>query len=145
MQLIVLDHKDYLTLEDQAELARLRGLLLAQYRQGWEIVIGKKVIDMGLVKTKGRIVTKQAFRIPDQAMAQHMAILGKTGSGKTYAAKGLVERLIEAGRRVCVLDPTDAWWGLRSGTDGVRPGLPVVIFGGDHADVPITEHAGSYG
>lgn len=54
MQLIVLDHKDYLTLEDQAELARLRGLLLAQYRQGWEIVIGKKVIDMGLVKTKGR-------------------------------------------------------------------------------------------
>lgn len=76
-------------------------------------------------------------------MAQHMAILGKTGSGKTYAAKGLVERLIEAGRRVCVLDPTDAWWGLRSGTDGVRPGLPVVIFGGDHADVPITEHAGA--
>lgn len=88
-------------------------------------------------------MTKQAFRIPDQAMAQHMAILGKTGSGKTYAAKGLVERLIEAGRRVCVLDPTDAWWGLRSGTDGVRPGLPVVIFGGDHADVPITEHAGA--
>lgn len=48
MQLIVLDHKDFFTLEDQAELARLRGLLLARYRHGWEVVIGRKVVDLAL-------------------------------------------------------------------------------------------------
>ncbi len=83
------------------------------------------------------------MKIPDKVLSQHIAILGRTGSGKTYTAKGLVERLISEGRRVCVLDPTDAWWGLRSGPDGTSSGLPVVIFGGDHADVPITEHAGT--
>ena len=32
--------------------------------------------------------------IPDAALAQHMAILGKTGSGKSYATRGIVERLL---------------------------------------------------
>lgn len=31
--------------------------------------------------------------IPSAALLQHIAILGKTGSGKTYTAKGLVEGL----------------------------------------------------
>ncbi|MCW5777337.1 MAG: DUF853 family protein [Phycisphaeraceae bacterium] len=73
-------------------------------------------------------------------LTQHLAIVGKTGSGKTYTAKGLVEGLLEAGRRVCVLDPTGAWWGLRSSADGRKPGHPVTVFGGEHADVPIMEH-----
>ena len=42
--------------------------------------------------------------IPLEIMATHVAIVGKTGSGKTYTAKGLVERLLEANRRVIVLD-----------------------------------------
>ena len=32
--------------------------------------------------------------LPPAALDQHLAIVGKTGSGKTYAAKGLVERLL---------------------------------------------------
>lgn len=76
------------------------------------------------------------------SMARHAAIVGTVGSGKTFTAKGIVEELIAAGRRVCVLDPTGAWWGLRASADGKKAGLPVAIFGGEHADVPINEHSG---
>lgn len=75
--------------------------------------------------------------IPDAALAQHIAILGKTGSGKTYAAKGVVERILTEGGRVCVVDPTGAWHGLRSSATGKSAGFPVVIFGGSHADLPL--------
>lgn len=80
---------------------------------------------------------------PTEALQQHIAIVGKTGSGKTYTAKGLVEGLLEAKRRVCILDPTGAWYGLRASADGKRAGYPVAVFGGAHADVPIAEHSGA--
>ena len=73
---------------------------------------------------------------------QHAAVVGRTGSGKTYAAKGAVEWLLGERRRVCILDPTGVWHGLRSAADGVSPGFPVVVFGGQHGDIPITEYAG---
>jgi hypothetical protein len=81
--------------------------------------------------------------LPDDALAQHLAIVGNVGSGKTYTAKGLVEGLLAAKRRVCILDPTGAWWGLRSSSDGKRAGYSVVVFGGEHADVPINPLAGA--
>jgi hypothetical protein len=87
--------------------------------------------------------TEHQFTFPPAALAQHVAIVGKTGSGKTYAAKGIVEGLLAAGRRVCVLDPTGAWYGLRSSADGKKPGFPIAVFGGMHGDVPITEQSGS--
>jgi hypothetical protein len=76
--------------------------------------------------------------IPDAALASHIAILGKTGSGKTYAAKGVVESVLSEGGRVCVIDPTGAWHGLRSSASGKSAGFPVVIFGGAHADMPLS-------
>lgn len=70
------------------------------------------------------------------------AIVGTTGAGKTFAAKGAVEQLLELQRRVVIIDPTGAWWGLRSGADGdPDSGFPVTIFGGDHADVPLAPTA----
>lgn len=87
------------------------------------------------------MTTLTAKQIAD-SMARHAAIVGTVGSGKTFTAKGIVEELIAAGRRVCVLDPTGAWWGLKSSADGKKAGLPFAIFGGDHADVPINEHSG---
>ena len=44
--------------------------------------------------------------IPERSLTQHMAILGKTGSGKTFAAKGIVERLLSDGRQVCHVSGT---------------------------------------
>jgi hypothetical protein len=36
------------------------------------------------------------------------------------------------------------WWGLRLLADGKKPsGFNVVIFGGDHADLPLNEQAGA--
>lgn len=72
------------------------------------------------------------------------AIVGTTGAGKTFAAKGAVEELLAAGRRVVIIDPTGAWYGLRSGVNGdADGGFPILIFGGDHADIQIAPEAGS--
>lgn len=84
---------------------------------------------------KGSPMTKLA--IPEACLSQHMVILGKTGSGKTFATKGIVEHILEGGGRVCVIDPTGAWHGLRSSASGKSAGFPVVIFGGSHADLPL--------
>lgn len=81
--------------------------------------------------------------IPDQALDGRLAIVGITGSGKSTTAKGGVERLLASGRRVCVVDLLDAWWGLRLARDGKTPAYPVAIFGGRHGDLPLTDHAGA--
>lgn len=83
------------------------------------------------------------YTIPLPALDQHIAILGKTGSGKTFAAKGLVESLAQGGRQICVLDPTGAWWGLRVSKDGKGRGLDFLLLGGSHADIPLTPHSGA--
>lgn len=76
--------------------------------------------------------------IPEAALDKHIAFLGGTGSGKTSGAKsGVVERALDAGERVIVIDPTSAWWGLRLGRDGKGKGFPIYIFGGDHGDYPL--------
>lgn len=75
--------------------------------------------------------------IPDDALDSDTAILGRKGGGKTYTSKAIVERLLDLGRRVCVLDPLGVWAGLRTGADGTSSGYPVAIFGGAHADLPL--------
>ena len=82
------------------------------------------------------------FKFPTQLLAQDIAIVGRKGSGKTYTAKGMVESLLTAKRRVCIVDPLGVWWGLRASADGKRAGFSVVVFGGPHADVPISELSG---
>lgn len=75
--------------------------------------------------------------IPVDALDSDIAILGKKGGGKSYTAKGIVERLLDLGRRVLVLDPLGVWAGLRTGADGESNGYPVAIFGGLRADLPL--------
>jgi uncharacterized protein len=81
--------------------------------------------------------------IPAAALAQHVAVLGKTGSGKTTTAKLAVEQVVAAGARVCVLDPIKSdWWGMTSSADGRHDGLPFHILGGPRGHVPLHDAAG---
>lgn len=52
MELIVLDHKDYFDMKDQAKSARLKGLLLSEYRKAFEVALGRSVVDLAAVKTR---------------------------------------------------------------------------------------------
>jgi len=77
-----------------------------------------------------------------EIIANHVGILGKTGSGKSNLAKVIAEQLLAAGERVVVLDPTGTWYGLRL-TRARKPSpFKVVIFGGAHGDIPIAAHHG---
>lgn len=82
------------------------------------------------------------LRLPLDAVTETFAILAKRGVGKTYTAAVMVEEMLNAGAHVVVADPIGVWWGLRASSDGKSPGLPIVIFGGDHGDVPLEVGAG---
>jgi hypothetical protein len=80
--------------------------------------------------------------LPEDAVTQTFAILAKRGAGKTYTGLVLVEELLGAGAQVVVVDPVGVCWGLRAAANGKDPGLPIVVMGGDHGDVPLEATAG---
>ncbi len=76
-------------------------------------------VDIPSPEVSGKTTHKKSI-LPAEALAQHIGILGKTGSGKTTTAKGLAEGLLSSGKRLCALgDPTGVWWGLRLMADGL--------------------------
>lgn len=83
------------------------------------------------------------LKLPVDAAKWTIADLGIKGSGKSYAACDFAEELIGQGIPIIVIDPLGIHWGLRVGvdsngdTDPAIPGLPIVIFGGRHADIPL--------
>jgi len=81
--------------------------------------------------------------LPLDAVTQTFAIFGKRGSGKSNGATVLVEELLTANLPIVVLDPVDAWWGLKASFNGKGPGFPVYVFGGPHGDLPLESTAGA--
>lgn len=77
----------------------------------------------------------EPFYLPAQVVTKTIAILGLRGSGKSNTATVLVEEMLDQNLPPVIIDPTDAWWGLRSK-------YPVIIFGGSHGDVPLQESDG---
>ncbi len=92
--------------------------------------------------TERKLQVGKSFWLPIEAITQTFSILAKRGVGKTYTGSVHAEEMLKAGAHVVVLDPTGAWWGLRSSADGKSPGFPIVILGGDHGDVPLESTAG---
>ena len=85
----------------------------------------------------------RGFTFPDVVLEQHLAVLGKTGAGKSHTARLVIEQAVATGARVCILDPIKSdWWGLTSSTDGRQAGLPFRILGGPHGHVPLHSSAG---
>jgi hypothetical protein len=64
------------------------------------------------------------------------------GQGQDLQGEVQAEELLDAHQQIVAVDPTGAWWGLRSSADGKSAGYPIAIFGGEHADVPLEATAG---
>jgi hypothetical protein len=79
---------------------------------------------------------------PDYVGGGTFALLAKKGAGKTYTGRVMAEEFWKAKVPFVVLDPMGAWWGLRSSADGAGEGIPVAIFGGEHADAPLERGGG---
>lgn len=85
---------------------------------------------------------------PERVLHQHIAVLGKTGSGKSSALRVIAEHLLDKKRRICIVDPKGDWWGLKASADGKSAGYPVITFGNFKepraVDVPINEASGKH-
>jgi len=79
--------------------------------------------------------------LPLRVVANKMAFFGGNGSGKSYGATKCAEEMWRVGAQFVAFDPVGIWYGLRIG-HGDKPGLPIVVFGGLHGDIPIGPHDG---
>ena len=79
----------------------------------------------------------QELSLPLDAVTQKLAFIGRTGSGKTYAATKLAELFGGEDAQFIALDPVGKWWSLRLMSDGKTEGLYVPVFGGLHGDLPL--------
>lgn len=80
--------------------------------------------------------------LPVDAVTQKFAFLGRTGSGKTYAAMKLAEEMLAATAQIIALDPVGIWYGLRLASDGKSAGISIPVLGGLHGDLPLEPGAG---
>jgi hypothetical protein len=74
--------------------------------------------------------------LPIDAVTQKLAMLGRTGSGKSYAATKLAEEMLDAGAQIVALDPVGIWYGLRTA-------YSIPVFGGLHGDIPLEAGGGA--
>ena len=81
----------------------------------------------GPVGSEGAAADRIIGILPPSALDERLAIVGTSGSGKTYAAKGLIEGVMAGGGRVCVVDPLGVWWGRGRGADGAAAPFPVAV------------------
>lgn len=82
------------------------------------------------------------IKMPINAGTKTFAILAKRGAGKTYTAAVMAEEFYKSGIPFVVFDPIDVWWGLRLAANGKDKGLPIVVFGLEHADIKIDRDMG---
>lgn len=80
--------------------------------------------------------------LADDLVTKSVGILAQRRKGKTYTASVMAEEMVANGIPWVAIDPTGAWWGLRASADGQNAGLPVVILGGQHGDVPLERSSG---
>ena len=83
-----------------------------------------------------------SFQMPLNAATKTFALLAKRGAGKSYTGAVLAEEFYANNIPFIVFDPIDVWWGLRLNKDGKEAGLPVVVFGLEHADIQLDRDMG---
>src|SRR5688572_17834750 len=85
--------------------------------------------------TKLRI--SESLSLPLDLVTESVSILAIKRMGNSYTARKIADQLYGAGRQVVIVDTKGDWWGIRSAANGRDPGLPIVILGGEHGDVPL--------
>lgn len=85
------------------------------------------------------IVLSKELSLPLDAVTQKLAWLGRTGSGKTFGCKRMVEEMLRAGAQVVILDPQGVWAGLRLGPKA----FDIPVLGGLFGDIPLEPMAGA--
>lgn len=83
-----------------------------------------------------------SHQLPVNAATKTFAILAKRGAGKTYTGAVFAEEFHKEGIPFIVFDPIDVWWGLKLSANGKSKGIPIVVFGLEHADIKINREMG---
>lgn len=84
----------------------------------------------------------KSFALPLDVAGEAIAILATRGAGKSFTSAVLIEEFYAAQVQTVTIDPTGVYWGLRSDAKGTGEGLPIIVLGGAHGDVPLAETAG---
>ena len=92
---------------------------------------------------KDMLVVGDDFSLPPATVTETLAFLGKRGGGKSSAAVVLAEQMFAHHHQWVAIDPKGDWYGIRASQDGTAPGLPVLVLGGRHGDLPLDSTAGS--
>lgn len=82
------------------------------------------------------------LRLPLDTVVQRKTIVAKNRVGKSNTGCVYVEEVHKAGVQTIIIDPKGDWYGIRSSADGKGEGLPFLVMGGDHGDVPLEPSAG---
>lgn len=88
------------------------------------------------------ICVARTLSLPLETVTRRLGVIATTGAGKTYLLSVMAEEFARLRLPFVVIDPEGVCWGIRSSSDGKRPGYPVVILGGDHADAPLEKTSG---
>ena len=90
-----------------------------------------------------RLPIADDLSLPLEVITDAMGMIGRRGSGKTYAAQRLAELMYRAEAQFIALDPVGNWWALRLDADGKNASpFQTPVFGGLKGDVPLEPTAG---
>lgn len=80
--------------------------------------------------------------LPPDVVTQKINVLGQSGGGKTYLAMKIAELMLELPALIVAIDLVGVWPGLLSSADGLHPGFPVLVIGGEKGHLPLNPDAG---
>jgi hypothetical protein len=83
-----------------------------------------------------------SIKMPITSATRTFGILAKRGAGKSYTAGVMAEEFYKCKIPFVIFDPIDIYWGLKLDKDGKSKGLPIVVFGIEHADIKLERDMG---